>query len=64
MSDIDIPSFKTHNILNDKSEWEKTIGSDKNHLYFGSNIMTIQDAEMLWMHPSHALYKQYFDQNK
>ncbi|WP_062054654.1 DKNYY domain-containing protein [Aquimarina longa] len=61
LHDIDIATFRTTNVIGAKSEWETTIGIDKNHLYSGNTIMTYKNFKnhYIWQNEE-DIAKHYF----
>ncbi|MGO3183421.1 MAG: DKNYY domain-containing protein [Aequorivita sp.] len=58
----DVKTFKTINVSRNKSEWRATIGMDKNNLYNGNQIMTLENAKNSYF-LSKDLLKKYFEIN-
>lgn len=45
IKNVDLKTFKTLKVMRKNSEWEATIAIDKNNLYNGNRIMTIEEAK-------------------
>ncbi len=62
---VDLDTFETVNVSKSNSEWESTIGMDKNHLYSGQLIMNFKqfDTKFFWDNKE-ELKKRYFFSKK
>ncbi|MGO3183393.1 MAG: DKNYY domain-containing protein [Aequorivita sp.] len=56
----DVKTFKTINVPRNKAEWDATIGIDKEHLFNGNQIMTLENATKNYF-LSKDLLKKYFE---
>ncbi|MDO5656398.1 MAG: DKNYY domain-containing protein [Flavobacteriaceae bacterium] len=60
IKNVDIKTFHTINVMREKSEWSKTVGIDKNHIYNSNLIMDESVFDKLYWSNVDSLRKQYF----
>ena len=59
LSGVDVSSFHTMDLFQDRTEWKRTIGLDKHHLYVNEEVLTEERFENL-IAPNDSLKKIYF----